>query len=255
MTTAVASPMLYDPWSKHHTHYSPAETSALLELLTTDYLIDSHVAKEDELLQDLLAVDLQFHKADVRDHHNVATAPELKEEKDIFLDLLATDMEVDAAKNLAARCPEMHYSSSSVLYDPYVAKERSFIQHYTGIYAADNDGANGSSPEELLRDNKILMELLAMDESVDDSKKLTKDLASDAYSIIEGLYEIDVEMSGAKNRVLNIQDLQCLLDVDNLVDGKTCGTGGGHAQATQNGKRSIFSVKEKYSAKVASQHR
>ena len=237
---------LFDPWSRQHTHFSAAETSSLLELLETDYLVDSHAkqTKEKALLEDLLAVDALFHLVEVHDHANIQTAPELKEQKDIFLDLLAIDQEIDQAKD------HQQCSSTAALHDPYVRKQNTFIQDFVGIYAPINDGARGSTPEELLRDNATMIELLAVDESVDDHKRLQKLLHSSEYGIIEDLYEIDVQVSAAKRKTLLIEDLQDLLNVDNLVDGKT----GGHANDSnpnRNGtKRSIFSHKEKYHASL-----
>jgi hypothetical protein len=253
MAAEVAHHSLYDHWSRRHTHFSAAETSSLLALLTTDYLIDSHAkeTKEAALLQDLLDVDLQFHRASVRDHTNVWTAPELSEQKDIFLDLLAVDQEIDGKKHSSERSPDQHFSTTKALYDPYVAKENSFIHQYVGMYAASNDGARGSSPEELLRDNATMMELLAMDESVDDHKRFEKLVNSSEYLMIEELYDVDLEVGAAKRRVLFFEDLQDLLDVDNLVDGKTL-IKVNHRNGQQNGKRSIFSIKAKYNAKVGS---
>lgn len=253
MSATATAQTLYDPWSRRHTHFSAAETSSLLELLTTDYLVDSHAkeTKEAALLQDLWSVDLEFHRASVRDHTNVATALELKEQKDIFLDLLAVDQEVDHAKHSSERSPHQHFSSTKALHDPYVAKEKSFIQQFVGIYAPCNDGAKGSSPEELLRDNATMMELLAVDESVDDHKRFEKLMKSSEYAMIEELYDVDVEVGAAKRRVLLIEDLQALLDVDNLVDRKTTMQSTGNANGHRTGKRSIFSHKEKYHAKVS----
>lgn len=253
MSATATAQTLYDPWSRRHTHFSAAETSSLLELLTTDYLVDSHAkeTKEAALLQDLWSVDLEFHRASVRNHTNVATALELKEQKDIFLDLLAVDQEVDHAKHSSERSPHQHFSSTKALHDPYVAKEKSFIQQFVGIYAPCNDGAKGSSPEELLRDNATMMELLAVDESVDDHTRFEELMKSSEYAIIEELYDVDVEVGAAKRRVLLIEDLQALLDVDNLVDRKTTMQSNGNANGHRTGKRSIFSHKEKYHAKVS----
>jgi hypothetical protein len=240
---------LFDPWSRRNIHFSAAETSSLLELLETDYLIDCHAkeTKEKALLEDLLAVDIQFHRVEVRDHENIATAPELKDQKDIFLDLLAVDQEVDQARHSAQMSPDQHFSSSTALHDPYVRKDKTFIQEFVGIYAPNIDGARGSSPEELLRDNATMMELLAVDESVDDHKRLAKLIQSSEYGIIEDLYEIDMEVSAAKRRVLLIEDLRDLLDVDHLVDGKSAARSHGPSNG-HGGKRSIFSHKEKYHA-------
>jgi len=251
--SAATAHILHDPWSRRHTHFSAAETSSLLELLTTDYLVDSHAkeTKEAALLQDLWSVDLECHRASIRDHTNLATALDLKDQKDIFLDLLAVDQEVDNAKHSSERSPNQHFSSTKALHDPYVAKEKAFIPKFVGIYAPCNDGAKGSSPEELLRDNATMMELLAVDESVDDHKRFEKLIKSSEYAIIEELYDVDVEVGAAKRRVLLIEDLQALLHVDNLVDGKTKIQSNKHDNGHRSGKRSIFSHKEKYHAKVA----
>jgi hypothetical protein len=250
---AVNHHSLFDPWSRRHTHFSAAETTSLLELLYTDYLVDSHAkeTKEKALLEDLLAVDIQFHRAEVRDHENIATAPELKEQKDIFLDLLAVDQEIDQFKHSAEKFVDHHYSYTTALHDPYVRKEKTFIEEFEGIYAPNIDGARGSSTDELLRDNATMMELLAVDESVDDHKRLEKLIHSSEYGLIEDLYEIDIEVSAAKRRVLLIEDLQDLLDVDHLVDGKTSAAPNEHTNGHSGGKRSIFSHKEKYHASLS----
>ncbi len=244
--TAATATLLHDPWSQHHNHYSPTETSALLDLLSVDYLVDSHRAppKEHLLLQDLWNVDNQFRRFDDYEHNDAHV------HKDAFLDLLATDQEVDRANRSKEKMPEGHYASSKALHDPYrPKKDDDSIELWTGVYAANNDGARGSSHGELLRDNKILMHLLAVDESVDDRKKWTKEVESDEYALIGDLHEVDLEVGAAKSRALFLEDLQGLLDVDLLVDGKkkteTQGKGG---------KRAIFSVKEKYKAKVSDKY-
>lgn len=256
MAAVATSTHLHDPFApKHTTHYSPAETSALLELLAVDHIIDARTtasSPDNVLLNELLAVDLEFARVDAREHTNVATAPSMKDEKDLFLDLLKTDQEVDGAKgSMASQSPDTHYATSRALHDPYVKKEYTAIEQFTGVYAAAAN--NGSSGEHELRDNVVMMHLLAMDESVDDSKRYQELIASDDYAIIGELYEVDREVSGAKRKALLVEDLQGLLDVDHLVDGKKkqhdhgCGTSSGGG----GGKRSIFSVKEKYTAKVA----
>jgi hypothetical protein len=164
---------------------------------------------------------------------------------------LAVDQEVDNAKHSSERSPDQHFSSTTALHDPYVPKEKSFIQQFVGIYSPCNDGAKGSTLEELLLDNATMMELLAVDESVDDHKRFEMLMKSSEYAIIEDLHDVDMEVGAAKRRVLLIEDLQALLDVDNLVDGKTTIHSNGHANGQRSGKRSIFSFKEKYHAKVA----
>ena len=101
-----------------------------------------------------------------------------------------------------------------------------------------------------------MMNLLAMDESVDNSKRYSKLIVSDEYTIIGELYNVDNEISGVKRRALLVEDLQCLLDVDHLVDGVVTTTTkkvdhNNNNSGRSGGKRSIFSVKEKYKAKVA----
>lgn len=260
MATATAT-LLHDPFSRHHTHYSPSETipSILLDLLATDHVVDSHAAPPPttNLLNDLLAVDLEFDRAHVRDHYNVATAPSLKEEKDVFLDLLSTDQEVDnAKKNVPQQQQQQHYATSKALCDPYVKKECRVVdlfagQVYGGVQATS--GKKGDEEQQQLRDNVVMMHLLAVDESIDDSKRLNKLVSSDDSAIIGELYDVDREVSGAKQRVLLVEDLQSLLDVDHLVDGVKKADAGASA-GSEGAKRSIFSVKEKYSAKVANRY-
>lgn len=217
----------YDPYAPKQAQYSPSETAALLDLLAVDNLIDSKsplLAEEHEihLLNDLLAVDLEFSRAKFQNHSNVITASELTELRDVFLDLLAVDQEVDHAASRRASAVEQqyqqHHSSTTALCDPYAPKAHSLIHPFTGVYAADNDGVGGASEEQQLRDNAILMYLLAVDESVDQSKRWNKFVESDSYEILEDLYLIDKEISGAKTRETLVEDLQCLLDVDYEVD-------------------------------------
>lgn len=227
-TTTAAPPAetsFYDPWAPQQTQHSPEETAAILDLLAVDNLIDSRapLAKEHCLLNDLLAVDLEFSRADDRIHNNVITAPELKEQRDVFLDLLAVDQEVDHARQTAAAVTssldQQHFSSTMDLCDPYVPKAHAIIHPFTGVYAADCDGVGKASEEQQLRDNAILVHLLHVDESVDNSKRWNKFVESDAYGILEDLYEVDKEVSGAKRRETNVEDLQALWDVDCLMNG------------------------------------
>mmetsp|Transcript_1394 Transcript_1394/g.2408 ORF Transcript_1394/g.2408 Transcript_1394/m.2408 type:complete len:273 (-) Transcript_1394:327-1145(-) len=271
MAAATLPTPLHDPFSGHHTHYSPSETipSLLLDLLATDHLVDSHAAPPatTNLLNDLLAVDLEFDRVNVRDHYNVATAPSLKEEKDVFMDLLSTDQEVDNAakkqkgENVPQQHQQQHYATSKALCDPYVKKECRVVdlfagQVYGGVAQATSSTSKkvGNEEQQQLRDNLVMMHLLAVDESIDDSKRLNKLMSSDDFAIIGELYDVDREVSGAKQRVLLVEDLQSLLDVDHLVDGvkKTDVTSA--SAGSEGGKRSIFSVKEKYSAKVANRY-
>eukprot|EP00581_Thalassiosira_minuscula_P011227 CAMPEP_0183722992 /NCGR_PEP_ID=MMETSP0737-20130205/14761_1 /TAXON_ID=385413 /ORGANISM="Thalassiosira miniscula, Strain CCMP1093" /LENGTH=237 /DNA_ID=CAMNT_0025953241 /DNA_START=1 /DNA_END=714 /DNA_ORIENTATION=+ len=230
--------LLHDPFSPRRVHYSPDETIALLELLATDHLVDSRASApaETSLLNDLLAVDLEFDRADIRQHKNVATAPALKDEKDLFLDLLRTDMAVDGARG-STSSEEQHYATSSALHDPYVKEEHAMIRSFIGLYAG--------SEEQQLRDNAVMMHLLAVDENVDDSKRFHKLVGSKESAIVAELYDVDREVSGAKRRALLVEDLQGLLDVDRLVDGVK------QPEQVSGGKRSIFTAKEKYTAKIA----
>ncbi len=214
-----ASTGFYDPWAPKQTQHSPEETAAILDLLAVDNLIDSKapLAKEHCLLNDLLAVDLEFSRADDRIHNNVITAPELKEQRDVFLDLLAVDQEVDHARQTAAAVTSS--LDQQHLCDPYVPKAHAVVHPFTGVYAADIDGVGKASEEQQLRDNAILVHLLHVDESVDNSKRWNKFVESDAYGILEDLYEVDKEVSGAKRRETNVEDLQALWDVDCLMNG------------------------------------
>ena len=226
-TTAVPSSGsgFYDPWAPKQTQHSPEETAALLDLLAVDNLIDSKapLAKEHCLLNDLLAVDLEFSRADNRLHNNVITAPELKEQRDVFLDLLAVDQEVDHARRVAVTTSldqQQHYSSTKDLCDPYVSRPRAIIHPFTGVYATDNDRlGKKASEEQRLRDNAILVHLLFVDESVDNSKRWNKFVGSDSHAILEDLHEVDKQVNGAKRRETLVEDLQALWDVDCLMDG------------------------------------
>eukprot|EP00574_Skeletonema_japonicum_P008453 CAMPEP_0201722906 /NCGR_PEP_ID=MMETSP0593-20130828/7112_1 /ASSEMBLY_ACC=CAM_ASM_000672 /TAXON_ID=267983 /ORGANISM="Skeletonema japonicum, Strain CCMP2506" /LENGTH=237 /DNA_ID=CAMNT_0048213917 /DNA_START=22 /DNA_END=735 /DNA_ORIENTATION=- len=219
----------YDPWAPKQTQHSPEETASLLDLLAVDNLIDSKSppAKEHCLLNDLLAVDLEFSRADDRIHNNVITAPELSEQRDVFLDLLAVDQEVDHARQqqqqhggTVTSSLDQHFSSTTDLCDPYVPKAHAIIHPFTGVYAADSDGVGKAiSEEQQLRDNAILVHLLHVDESVDNSKRWNKFVESDAYAILGDLYEVDREVSGVKRRETLVEDLQALWDVDCLMNG------------------------------------
>jgi hypothetical protein len=93
------------------------------------------------------------------------------------------------------------------------------IHPFTGVYAADNDGVGKASEEQQLRDNAILVHLLWVDESVDNSKRWNKFVESDSYAILEDLHWVDMEVSGAKRRETLVEDLQALWDVDNIMNG------------------------------------
>jgi hypothetical protein len=214
-----------DPYAPRQTHYSPSETAALLDLLVVDNLIDSKSPLSEEqhclhLLNDLLAVDLAFRYADDRNHKNLITAPKLRDQKDVFLDLLSVDQEVDYARGHYSSSShstlEQHFATTTALRDPYAPRAHSIIHPFAGVYAAD---IGRSSEEQLLRDNVILMYLLAVDESMDNTKRWNKFVGSDSHAIFEDLYYVDREVSGAQTREMLIDDLQDLLDVDHLVDG------------------------------------
>ena len=246
---------MHDPFSPKTVHYSPTETYALLDLLSVDILIDSKAPPpvETSLLNDLLSVDLEFARADVRTHHNVATAPELSADKALFLDLLKVDQQVDNAHGRNNEGGEQHCATSKALHDPYQKTEYTSISAESGMYTSTIAASARDSRSETnqLRDNTIMMHLLAMDESVDDSKRYHKLIESNESDIIGELYMLDKQVSGAKRKVTLVQDLQGLLDVDHLVDGvKKGGATAGSGSSGGGEKRSIFSVKEKYTAKL-----
>lgn len=220
---AAAATGFYDPWAPQQSKHSPEETEAILDLLAVDNLIDAKAPLPEEhclhLLNDLLAVDLEFNRADNLLHNNVITAPELSDQRDVFLDLLAVDQEVDARRRFTTASLDQHLSSTTNLIDPYAPKARAMIHPFTGVYAADNDGVGKASEEQQLRDNAILVHLLWVDESVDNSKRWNKFVESDSYAILEDLYWVDREVSGAKRRETLVEDLQALWDVDNLMSG------------------------------------
>ena len=189
---------------------------------------DNHTIS-DEFSPDLLAVDAEFAAANARDHESVATAPALRGEKDLLLDLLRTDQQVDGAKEGRRR------AASGTLHDPYVKEV------YTAV-----EQSGGWSPG----DDPVMMQLLAVDESVGDGRRRRQLVQSEASAIIGDLHEVDREVGAARRRALLVEDLQALLDVDHLVDGVTKA----EAEAERGGKRSIFSVKEKYTAKVSSKY-
>ena len=172
-------------------------------------------------------MDAEFAAANARDHESVATAPALRGEKDLLLDLLRTDQQVDGAKEGRRR------AASGTLHDPYVKEV------YTAV-----EQSGGWSPG----DDPVMMQLLAVDESVGDGRRRRQLVQSEASAIIGDLHEVDREVGAARRRALLVEDLQALLDVDHLVGGVT------KAKAERGGKRSIFSVKEKYTAKVSSKY-
>ena len=200
----MAATILYDPFSHHKSDIKDDEATLLLDLLVLDQQVDITAGRsspDTTLLNDLLAVDIEFAKADNREHMN--------EEKDTFLDLLRIDLLVDGVS-----LGQDHAISSKLLYDPYVMQNKhSSIDLSHGMYAASmNDG------EQQLRDNVVMMHLLAIDESVDGSKRYQKLIASDDYVTIGELYKTDNEVNGPQRRALLVEDLQGLLDVDHLVD-------------------------------------
>ena len=203
----MAATILYDPFSHHKSDIKDDEATLLLDLLALDQQVDITAGRSSPtttLINDLLAVDIEFAKADNREHMN--------EEKDTFLDLLRTDLLIDGVTL------GQHHTISSklLLFDPYVMQKinkHSSIDLSHGMYAASmNDG------EQQLRDNVVMMHLLAVDESVDGSKRYQKLIASDDYETIGELYKVDIEINGPQRRALLGEDLQGLLDVDHLVD-------------------------------------
>ena len=254
-----ASTLLHDPFSVHNTYHHTSgddeeEATLLLDLLAIDQLIDtrSGISSPDTLLlNELLSTDIEIERANNYHHTAVETAPEMNDEKLLLLDLLKNDFYVDGLKH--QRYAADH--TNMTFHDPYVKREyTSIIDHSHGMYYHDG-GSSRRNEQQLLRDNVVMMNLLAMDESVDNSKRYSKLIVSDEYSIIGELYQVDNEISGVKRRALLVEDLQCLLDVDHLVDGvvtmKTKKVDHNNNNGRSGGKRSIFSVKEKYKAKVA----
>jgi len=200
----MAATILYDPFSHHNPDIKDDEATLLLDLLALDQQVDITSGRSSPtttLLNDLLAIDIEFAKADNRTHMN--------EEKETFLDLLRIDLLVDGVS-----LGQQHAISSKLLHDPYVMQNKhSSIDLSHGMYAASmNDG------EQQLRDNVVMMHLLAIDESVDGSKRYQKLIASDDYVTIGELYKVDNEVNGPQRHALLVEDLQGLLDVDHLVD-------------------------------------
>lgn len=247
-----ATTTLHDPWSPHHAHFSPHETASLLALLETDYFIDSHAkqTKELALLRDLLTVDTLFER-----HENSVDRVNSPHLKKVIFDLITVDQEVDGAKIKSgnhAIIPKKHTAAAAIqqqLNDPYAPNytAAAFLQEYMGIYSTP---PNSVSPELQLRSNTTMMELLAVDESVDDTKRYHKLVHSSEYGMIEELHEVDVTVGEAKSRVSILDDFKELLAVDCFVDGKKFKSNNAQNNNIGNngGKRSIFSVKEKYHA-------
>ena len=292
-----SSTLLHDPFSLHNTYHHTSgddeeEATLLLDLLAIDQLIDTRTgisSPDTLLLNDLLSTDIEIERANNYHHTAMETAPEMNDEKLLLLDLLKNDFYIDGLKHQQYAVDH----TNMTFHDPYVKREyTSIIDHSHGMYYHNNGGNSRRNEQQqlrdnvvmmnllamdesvdnskrysklivsdeylhqqLLRDNVVMMNLLAMDESVDNSKRYSKLIVSDEYTIIGELYQVDNEISGVKRRALLVEDLQCLLDVDHLVDGVVTTTkkvdhnnnNGGHS----GGKRSIFSVKEKYKAKVA----
>lgn len=217
---AITATPLYDPFSpnhnsNHHHHYflsSPQTSSShsslssdhaivvILDLLAVDHIIDSYapMKRDESLWNELLAVDLECGRAHVRDYTNIATAPALTKEKEILLDLLHTDQEMD--NNLADQ-PSMRMELS----DPYARTVHSTMKRIDD---------NNQDKE----DDVIMMHLLAMDGFIDGSKRNHKFIESKDYTMIGEMYMVDCEVGGAKRRALFVEDLQCLLDVDHFID-------------------------------------
>ena len=203
----MAATILYDPFSQHKSDIKHDEATLLLDLLALDQQVDITSGRSSPtttLLNDLLAVDIEFAKADNREHMN--------EEKDTFLDLLRIDLLVDGVS-----LGQDHAISSKLLHDPYVMQNKhSSIDLSHGMYAAAS--SMNDDGEQQLRDNVVMMHLLAIDESVDGSKHYQRLIASDDYVTIGELYKVDNEVNGPQRRALLVEDLQGLLDVDHLVD-------------------------------------
>ena len=171
----------------------------LMDLLAVDQLVDSRASPPYErvLLDELLAVDLEFVLADVRLRGDVCTAPCLGDEREILLDLLYTDMEVDRSPPPAAG------GGTVALHDAY-ARGTGTCRHARNDRHCDDD--------------EVMMHLLAVDEEVDCGKRHGEDAASDEYAIISSLHDVDREVGGAKARALVVEDLGCLLEVDRMMD-------------------------------------
>ena len=201
----MAATILYDPFSQHKSDIKDDEATLLLDLLALDQQVDITAGRSSPdtiLINDLLAVDIEFAKADNREHMN--------EEKDTFLDLLRTDLLVDGVT-----LGQQHAINSKLLNDPYVMQNKHLsidLSHRMYAASMNDDG------EQQLRDNVVMMHLLTIDESVDGSKRYQKLIASDDYVTIGELYKVDNQVNGPQRRVLLVEDLQGLLDVDHLVD-------------------------------------
>ena len=167
---------IYDPFSQHKSDIKDDEATLLLDLLALDQQVDITSGRSSPtttLLNDLLAVDIEFAKADNIEHMN--------EEKDTFLDLLRIDLLVDGVA-----LGQQHEISSKLLHDPYVMQNKhSSIDLSHGMYAASMNNNDG---EQQLRNNVVMMHLLGVDESVDGSKHYQKLIASDDYVTIGELY-------------------------------------------------------------------
>ena len=116
---------------------------------------------------------------------------------------------------------EGHHAINGMLIDPYVKREYTSIDLSHGMYnlaAAAVNVTNNNTEQQLLRDNVVMMHLLSVDDSVDNSKKYQRLIVSDEYAIIGELYEVDNLVNGPQRRATLVQDLQGLLDIDHLVD-------------------------------------
>lgn len=216
---AITVTPLYDPFSHHHNYYlslpqissssSGGDANLMLDLLAVDHLIDSYtpLKREESLWNELLAVDLECGRAHVRRYTNIATAPALRGEKEMILDLLRTDREVDNVTGRVTHGKKSSSNTSMELIDSYARRVHSTMERI-----ADNNKLHKD-------DDVIMMHLLAMDEYVDGSKRSTKFIESTDCVMIGEMYMLDCEISGAKRRTLLVEDLQCLLDVDRFIDG------------------------------------
>ena len=126
----------------------------------------------------------------------------MKDERDLLLDLFRTDQRVDGARRGTSA------GTGGALHDPYRPAAHAAVEHPAGPYAAAE-----------LRENVVMLQLLAMDESTDDSKRSRRLIESDAGALIGELYGVDRAVGAARRRATLVADLQGLLDVDRLVDG------------------------------------
>ncbi|KAL7534932.1 hypothetical protein ACHAWF_005000 [Thalassiosira exigua] len=282
---------LCDPFARPPSHlaHPPEELAPILALLAVDRLVDSRAPPPVDLVLvgELAAVDRTVDRAQAiakaaakanddetfaehatrpKTNHTNAFDGEIAraeakgggDEGSILMELVEIDRVVDAARaggkgTQLPRGPDADQGTdATALCDPYARKRPSELAELAGgVFAPPNPSKSRVDEERRLRDDAAMMELLACDESIDGSKRLEKLLASDEWAILEELHEVDREVGGAKARAATEEEVRDLWEVDRLVDGR------GRAEAASGkaggGKRSIFSVKEKYAARVAGQ--